>query len=71
MKENRKLLKEVLKDIRHDMTDEEVLNLLADSKISVSPESGKEKYTLGIHFFFYWCPCSLDDRQCRAGIQGI
>ena len=28
MKENRKLLKEVLKDIRHDMTDEEVLNLL-------------------------------------------
>lgn len=47
MKENRKLLKEVLKDIRHDMTDEEVLNLLADSKISVSPESGKKKYTLG------------------------
>ena len=28
MKENRKLLKEVLKEIRHDMTDEEVLNLL-------------------------------------------
>lgn len=47
MKENRKLLKEVLKDIRHDMTDEEVLNLLADSKISVSPEKEKEKYTLG------------------------
>ena len=46
MKENRKLLKEVLKDIRHDMTDEEVLNLLADSKISVSPEKEKEKYTL-------------------------
>ena len=47
MKENRKLLKEVLKDIRHDMTDDEVLNLLADSKISVNPESAKEKYTLG------------------------
>ena len=45
MKENRKLLKEVLKDIRHDMTDEEVLNLLADSKISESPTA--EKYTLG------------------------
>ena len=45
MKENRKLLKEVLKDIRHDMTDEEVLNLLADSKISESPAT--EKYTLG------------------------
>ena len=27
MKENRKLLREVLKDIRHDMTDEEVLTL--------------------------------------------
>ena len=47
MKENRKLLREVLNDIRHDMTDEEVLNLLADSKVSVRPESGKEKYTLG------------------------
>ena len=47
MKENRKLLREVLNDIRHDMTDEEVLSLLADSKISVRPESGKETYTLG------------------------
>ena len=45
MKENRKLLQEVLNEIRQDMTDEEVLNLLSDSKISVSPE--KEKYTLG------------------------
>ena len=27
MKENRKLLKEVLEDIRHDMTDEEVLRM--------------------------------------------
>lgn len=47
MKENRKLLKEVLQEIRHDMTDEEVLNLLADSKISVNPNKKKEKYTLG------------------------
>ena len=45
MKENRKLLKEVLKDIQHDMSDEEVLKLLADSKISESPTA--EKYTLG------------------------
>ena len=43
MKENRKLLREVLNDIRHDMTDEEVLNLLADSKISVKPESTSRK----------------------------
>ena len=42
MKENRKLLKEVLKDIRHDMTDEEVLNLLADSKISSVPKAEKK-----------------------------
>ena len=47
MKENRKLLQEILNEIRQDMTDEEVLNLLADSKISVSPEKEKEKYTLG------------------------
>lgn len=47
MKENRKLLQEVLQEIRHDMTDEEVLNLLADSQISVRPENRKETYTLG------------------------
>ena len=45
MKENRKLLQEVLEEIRHDMTDEEVLNLLADSKISVSPKK-RRKNTL-------------------------
>ena len=32
---------------RHDMTDEEVLNLLADSKISENLAGEKEKYTLG------------------------
>ncbi len=47
MKENRKLLKEILKEIRRDMTDEEVINLLADSKISVDPNKKREKYTLG------------------------
>ena len=47
MKENRKLLREVLKDIRHDMTGEEVLDLLADSKISENPAGEKGKYTLG------------------------
>ena len=47
MKENRKLLREVLQDIRRDMTDEEVLNLLADSKISVGPDTEKSKYTRG------------------------
>ena len=47
MKENRKLLKEVLKDIRKDMTDEEVLSLLADSRVSVNPSDEKERDTLG------------------------
>ena len=47
MKENRKLLKDVLDDIRQDMSDAEVLALLANRKISVRPEKEKEKYTIG------------------------
>ena len=47
MKENRKLLKEVLKDIERDMTDEEVLALLVDSRVSVNPSEEKGKDTLG------------------------
>mgnify|MGYP004479796005 FL=1 len=47
MKENRKLLREVLADIRHDMTDAEVLDLLANSKISENTAAGREKYPLG------------------------
>ncbi len=47
MKENRELIKEVLRDIQKDMTDEEVLALLADSRVSVNPSEEKEKYTLG------------------------
>ena len=47
MKGNRKLLKEVLKEIRHDMTNEKVLNLLADSKISENTSRASEKYTIG------------------------
>ena len=47
MKENRELIKEVLRDIQKDMTDEEVLALLADSRVSVNPSEETEKYTLG------------------------
>ncbi len=47
MKENRKLLKEVLRDVQKDMTDEEVLALLADSRVSVNPAEEEAKYTLG------------------------
>ena len=47
MKEHRKLLKEVLRDIQKDMTDEEVLSLLADSRVSVNPSEEKAKDTLG------------------------
>ena len=56
MKENRKLLKEVIKGIKRDMTDEDVLNLLADSKVSENPNREKDKYTVGQreagHLFF-------------------
>ncbi len=37
----------MLKDIQRDMTDEEVLSLLADSRVSVNPAEEKAKYTLG------------------------
>ena len=47
MKEDRKLIREVLTDIRHDMTDEEVLDLLADSKVSADPHGESERYTFG------------------------
>ena len=46
MKENRKLVKDVLKDIKQDMTDEEIIALLADSKISTNPNKEKN-YTFG------------------------
>ena len=36
MKENKKLISEILADVRHDMTDEEILNLLASSRVSVN-----------------------------------
>ena len=70
MKENRKLLKEVLKDIRHDMTDREILDLLADSKISVALFSlGKHinfNTTISTHFiFFFWF-----EEKCKCKIGG-
>ena len=37
----------MLRDIQKDMTDEEVLALLADSRVSVNPAEEKAKYTLG------------------------
>lgn len=45
MKDNEKLIREIVKDVRHDMTDDEILSLLAESKLSANPE--KEVYTLG------------------------
>ena len=48
MKENKKLIGEIIKDIRHDMTDEEVLALLADSRVSVNTEKeAKRAYSVG------------------------
>lgn len=45
MKSNKKLVREIISDVKHDMTDEEILNMLADSRISSNPQ--KEKYTPG------------------------
>ncbi len=49
MKEkNKKLISEVIKDIEHDMTDEEILSLLASSKVSENTsKSAKDEYSLG------------------------
>ena len=35
MRENKKLVSEILEDVRRDMSDEEVLTLLAGSRLSV------------------------------------
>lgn len=45
MKENKKLVREIISDVKRDMSDEEILNLIADSKVSANPQ--KEKYTAG------------------------
>ena len=84
MKENRRLLKEVLKDIRHDMTDEEVLNLLADSKISESPTAEKIhartarggcdrkiRGQLGVHLFVHGRADLVDGRQYGSGCKSL
>ena len=46
MKENKELMREVLKDVRRDMSDEEIVELLADSKVSVNTEK-ETRYTIG------------------------
>ena len=38
MKDKNALIREIVKDIKHDMTDEEILSLLVSSKISVDTE---------------------------------
>ncbi len=46
MKENKELMREVLKDVHRDMSDEEIVELLADSKVSVNTEK-ETRYTVG------------------------
>lgn len=45
MKENKKLVNEIISDVKHDMINEDIISLLADSRISANPD--KEKYTFG------------------------
>ena len=48
MKENKKLIGEIIEDVRHDMSDEEILGLLASSKVSVNTaKEGRRAYTIG------------------------
>ena len=48
MKENQKLIREIIEDVKRDMTDEETLNLLAGSRISVNTaKESRKKYTVG------------------------
>ena len=87
MKENKKLISEILADVRHDMTDEEILNLLASSRVSVNPEKESGKLTslgqraadsiakicrkLGVYLFLYRCSDPLDGGQHGAGCQSV
>ena len=45
MKSNKKLIREIISDVKRDMSDEEILNMLANSRVSANPQ--KEKYTVG------------------------
>ena len=45
MKSNKKLIREIISDVKHDMSDEEILNMLANSRVSANPQ--EEKYTVG------------------------
>lgn len=45
MKDNKKLVNEIISDVKHDMSNEEIIALLADRRIAANPD--KEKYTFG------------------------
>lgn len=48
MKENKKLISEIIKDVKHDMNDEDILSLLASSKVSENTSKEvKNKYSFG------------------------
>lgn len=38
MKENKKLVNEIISDVKHDMSNEDIISLLADSRISANPD---------------------------------
>ena len=43
MKDNKALISEIIEDIRHDMTDDEVLKLIASSRVSVNTVKEQRK----------------------------
>ena len=42
MKSNKKLIREIISDVKHDMSDEEILNMLANSRVSANPQKDRK-----------------------------
>ena len=71
MKENRKLLREVLNDIRRDMTDEEVLKGKVYAGTACGGFHCKICRKLGIYIFFLRDSDSVDGCERSAGSPGV
>lgn len=76
MKENKKLVNEIISDVKHDMSNEEIIALLADSRIAANPD--KEKYTFGqraadkiAKFAGSWASYSLSPPCSFSGWSGM
>lgn len=83
MKNNKELIGEIIKDIRRDMSDEEILSLLANSKIAENTDKEAKKSLhrratrgrhdsqvcrqLGVYIFIRGGAAGVDGRQHYNG----